>query len=60
PMYSEKRLKGATGIGLGLAVSHQIVEQHGGRIDASSEGVGCGSRFVVELPAVTFTTEIAR
>jgi len=38
------------GLGLGLAIAHKIVELHGGRIRAHSDGPGCGSRFVVELP----------
>ncbi len=38
------------GVGLGLAVSHGIIERHGGRIEAQSE-VGKGSTFTVFLPA---------
>ena len=39
------------GVGLGLAISRQIVEAHGGRIVAQSS-VGKGSRFTVQLPVV--------
>jgi signal transduction histidine kinase len=39
------------GVGLGLAISRQIVETHGGRIVAQSS-VGKGSRFTVQLPIV--------
>ena len=37
------------GAGLGLAISREIVQAHGGRISAKSK-VGQGSRFSVELP----------
>lgn len=36
--------------GLNLAISRNIVEMHGGSIEAYSEGVGRGSRFIIELP----------
>ena len=39
------------GLGLGLAVSREIVALHGGRMWAESAGRGKGSTFVVELPA---------
>jgi PAS domain S-box-containing protein len=38
------------GLGLGLAIVKQLVELHGGRVHASSDGEGRGSTFVVELP----------
>src|SRR5205814_5085859 len=37
------------GLGLGLAISKAIVEMHGGRIRAQSEGPGKGSTFTIEL-----------
>jgi CheY-like chemotaxis protein len=40
------------GLGLGLAIVKSLVHQHGGRVSARSDGVGKGSEFVVELPAV--------
>jgi len=38
------------GLGLGLAISKQLVELHGGTIRASSPGEGRGATFFVELP----------
>ena len=38
------------GLGLGLTVVRGLVEQHGGRVQAFSEGLGQGARFVVRLP----------
>jgi PAS domain S-box-containing protein len=38
------------GLGLGLALVKGIVELHGGRVAAFSEGPGRGSRFVLSLP----------
>ena len=39
------------GLGLGLAISRRLVELHGGRISAKSEGHTRGATFTVELPA---------
>jgi two-component system, OmpR family, sensor histidine kinase SenX3 len=38
------------GTGLGLFIVHSIVERHGGRVFAESEGVGHGSTFTIQLP----------
>ena len=40
------------GEGLGLAICRGIVEAHGGRIRAESEGPGLGTRFTFTVPAV--------
>ena len=40
------------GLGIGLAVSREIVAAHGGRIWAESAGPGEGSTFHIALPAV--------
>jgi PAS domain S-box-containing protein len=41
--------KGLMGTGLGLAVSHSIIERHGGSIDAKSS-LGKGTTFTISLP----------
>ena len=44
-----------SGLGLGLAIVHHLVEQHGGSIWADSEGEGRGAQFTVNLPLVEAT-----
>ena len=38
------------GLGLGLAISKQLVEMHGGNISAQSAGLNQGATFIVNLP----------
>jgi signal transduction histidine kinase len=49
PFFSTK---GAQGTGLGLAMSHEIVQRHGGQITVSSE-TGQGTVFTIRLPYLT-------
>jgi CheY-like chemotaxis protein len=39
------------GLGIGLALARRLVELHGGRLEAHSDGPGLGSTFTVTLPA---------
>lgn len=41
------------GLGLGLAIADALAKMHGGRMDARSEGVGCGSTFTLTLELAT-------
>jgi signal transduction histidine kinase/ActR/RegA family two-component response regulator len=49
---------GNTGLGIGLALTRRLVELHGGTIHATSEGLGQGSTFCIELPRVQAPQEL--
>ena len=48
PFFTKNRT--GKGTGLGLFISHQIVDQHGGQIEARSPGSNQGSTFTVRVP----------
>jgi signal transduction histidine kinase/CheY-like chemotaxis protein len=54
--------RSARGLGVGLAITRQLVELHGGSIEAESPGIGQGSTFAVRFPCspVTATTSSER
>jgi signal transduction histidine kinase len=44
------------GLGLGLAIVRHLVEQHGGRVSAESDGEQRGSTFSIDLPIAAVKT----
>ncbi len=48
----QQRDRPAGGLGLGLAIVRNLVEQHGGTVSVRSDGPGHGSEFAVRLPRV--------
>ena len=38
------------GLGIGLSIVQRLVQMHGGSVEARSEGLGTGSKFLVRLP----------
>ncbi|HSL20243.1 MAG TPA: ATP-binding protein [Vicinamibacterales bacterium] len=49
-MFTQIGGPGSGGLGIGLALVRGIVELHGGRVEARSDGPGRGSEFRVVLP----------
>ena len=44
--------RAAGGMGMGLPIARELIELHGGKLWAESEGIGKGSRFIFTLPVV--------
>ena len=48
------------GLGLGLAITRELVELHNGRIAVESEGPGLGTKFLVRLPSINSASSVKR
>jgi CheY-like chemotaxis protein len=46
--------RGKSGLGIGLGLARQLVEMHGGTIEAHSAGAGHGSAFTIRIPVLTW------
>jgi signal transduction histidine kinase/ActR/RegA family two-component response regulator len=44
--------RGSAGLGIGLTLTRQLIEMHGGSVSVTSEGLGHGACFRVRLPSV--------
>jgi len=53
------RRKDGKGTGLGMSISHRIITDHGGTIEAFSAGPGQGSTFRVHLPRLATRQDFA-
>lgn len=58
PFFTRRR--DGSGTGLGLSITYRILQDHGGTIEAFSDGPGRGSQFRVSLPLVRNEAKLER
>ena len=58
-VQGDRTLARKGGLGIGLPLVRRLVEQHGGTVEASSDGAGHGSRFTVRVPRIPAPEPIA-
>lgn len=46
-----------SGLGVGLTLVRNLVDMHGGTVEAGSAGIGAGAEFTVRLPLITHAHE---
>jgi CheY-like chemotaxis protein len=51
-LFAQAQPKGEDGLGIGLWLAKQLVQMHGGTIEAKSEGPQKGTELIVELPCI--------
>jgi PAS domain S-box-containing protein len=54
---NQKLERSQSGLGIGLSIVKTLVEMHDGLVEATSEGIGKGSEFIVRLPIVLSVVE---
>ncbi len=47
----ERHAATTTGSGLGLWIAHAFIAACGGKVEATSKGIGCGTKVTISLPA---------
>jgi len=55
----DQSLERQGGLGIGLTLARQLVELHGGTIEARSAGIGHGSEFLLRLPVIVTSAPAA-